>query len=158
MSSNAEPDFTGRVGAAEAAEILDVLARYAQVIDNRDWDYTETVFTSKMSFGKGAGAASSHAELQQRIESVSPYHPHYSVNTVLHKLADGRVKAWTKFFLVRTDGTAGSGDYLDTLVRTADGWRIQLREVSRGNRSPSDPGGASQRHLSSAQWRSAPEI
>lgn len=150
-------DRTGRVPAADAADILDTLARYAQVIDNRDWNHVDTVFTPEMTFGSGPGAATSYQQLQERIEAVSPYHPHYSLNTVLHALNDGRVKAWTKFFIVRTDGTAGSGDYIDTLVRTDYGWRIQIREVSRGNRPPSDPGGASERTFNTTKWKSAPE-
>jgi hypothetical protein len=33
-----------RVSGADAAQILEVLARYAQVIDNRDWAHADLVF------------------------------------------------------------------------------------------------------------------
>jgi hypothetical protein len=54
---------------------------------------------------------------------------------------------------VRGDGTVGSGDYQDTLVRTAVGWRIAARDVSRGNRLDSDPtGGPSKRSFTFGSW------
>jgi 3-phenylpropionate/cinnamic acid dioxygenase small subunit len=146
----------GAVAATDAAQILDVLARYAQAIDNRDWDDLASVFTPHFSFGSGPSAAVGYDALRAAIESVSPYHPHYSSNTVLHRLDDGRVKAWTKFLLVRTDGSTASGDYIDVVVPTTDGWRIAVREFSRGNRLPTDPGGASVRTFTSAKWRSVP--
>jgi hypothetical protein len=142
------------VAASDAAQVFDTLARYAQAIDNRDWPSIATVFTADFSFGGGALEVVGLDALQSVIESVSPYHPHYSTDTVLHQLDADRVRAWTKFLLVRTDGTLASGDYIDTLVRTPEGWRISVREASRGNRLPTDPGGASTRTFSTAKWLS----
>jgi hypothetical protein len=51
----------------------------------------------------------------------------------------------------------GSGDYQDTLVKTADGWRIAERDVSRSNRLDTDPtGGGSTRTFSVASWIDEP--
>lgn len=69
---------------------------------------------------------------------------------------DGTARAWSKYVIVRTDGTAGSGDYLDTLVRTPDGWRISRRDVHRGRRRDDDPGGPSERSWTFATWREVP--
>ncbi|WP_072803896.1 nuclear transport factor 2 family protein [Rhodococcoides yunnanense] len=145
----------GRVDAAAAAEILDVLARYAQVIDNRDWDDAHTVFTPDVVFGSGPSAFSGVAEVRRMVESVQPYHPHHTSNTILTARPDGTVRAWSKFFIVRTDGTVGSGDYQDTLVRTEAGWRIAHRVASRGNRRSDDPGGPSSRTFTFDSWREA---
>jgi hypothetical protein len=54
--------------------------------------------------------------------------------------------------IVRTDGTAGSGDYQDTLVHTTGGWRIARRRASRGNRRDDDPGGPSTRTFDFGSW------
>ncbi len=75
-------------------------------------------------------------------------HGHNTTDVVLDARTDGTIRAWSKFYIVRGDGTVGSGDYQDTLVRTADGWRIAERDVSRGNRLESDPtGGRVDAHL-----------
>lgn len=143
-----------RVAADDAAEILDVLARYAQVIDNRDWDDAHTVFTDDVVFGTGPSAFTGVDEVRRMVESVQPYHPHHTCNTILTALPDGSVRAWSKFFIVRTDGSVGSGDYQDTLTRTANGWRIAHRVASRGNRRDDDPGGPSRRSFTFDGWRS----
>ncbi|WP_028463431.1 nuclear transport factor 2 family protein [Nocardia sp. 348MFTsu5.1] len=142
-----------RVDAQVAADILDVLARYAQVIDNRDWDHAHTVFTDDVVFGVGEWAQTGTAAIRQMVENIQPYHPHHTSNTVLTALPDGSVRGWSKFFIVRTDGTAGSGDYQDTFVETPAGWRIAHRVASRGNRRPDDPGGPSSRTFTFDSWR-----
>lgn len=142
-----------RVDAGTAAEILDVLARYAQVIDNRDWNDAHTVFTEDVQFGVGPSAFTGIDAVRRMVESVTPYHPHHTGNTILTQREDGSVRAWSKFFIVRTDGTVGSGDYQDTLVRTEAGWRIAHRVASRGNRRSDDPGGPSSRTFTFDGWR-----
>lgn len=148
-----------RVDSATAAEILDVLARYAQVIDNRDWDHAHTVFTDDVVFGVGPAARVGIDSIEPMVESVHPYHPHHTSTTVLSRRPDGSVRAWSKFFIVRTDGSVGSGDYQDTLVETgvndrgpSAGWRIAHRVVSRGNRRDDDPGGPSTRTFTFESW------
>lgn len=138
----------------DAREILDVLARYAQVIDNGDWDRLATVFTPDAVFGRdrvrGLDA------IVAAVGSVTPYHPHHTTNSLLGLAPDGTVRAWSKYVIVRTDGTAGSGDYLDTVVRTPQGWRIARRDVHRGNRRDDDPGGRSRRSWTFDTWREVP--
>jgi 3-phenylpropionate/cinnamic acid dioxygenase small subunit len=141
-----------RVDAATAAEILGVLARYAQVVDNRDWDHAHTVFAPDLVLGAGPGAVHGVDGLKTAIATVQPYHPHYTTDTILDRQPDGTVRAWSKYMIIRTDGSAGSGDYQDALVHTPAGWRIANRNVSRGNRSDDDPGGPSTRTFDFASW------
>ncbi|MBF4458891.1 MULTISPECIES: nuclear transport factor 2 family protein [unclassified Pseudoclavibacter] len=152
MTPQSTSDAATRVPAADAAEVLDVLARYGQLIDNRDWDHLRKVFTEDFSFGTGPNAVRGDEALARVIDTVQPYHPHYTTDTVLHRVDADTISSWSKFLLVRTDGTTASGDYIDTFVRTADGWRIRVRDYSRGSRPPSDPGGASTRTFSSERW------
>lgn len=141
-----------RLEAAEALQIHEVLARYAHCIDNRDWDQLPTIFTEDVRFGGPGSYTASRDEIVERIEQVTPYHPHYTTDTVITRLpkdAQGRERArsWSKYFIVRHDRSLASGDYLDEWVRTDSGWRIAQRRVSRGLRWENDPGGASQRDL-----------
>jgi hypothetical protein len=149
--------------AQDREEITLVLARYVQVVDNADWDRADCVFTPDATFGGGAGAP--EAPLSEMIDGFDemvakrpvPLFPHQCTDAVLVAVAPGVVRAWSKFFTVRADGTVTSGDYMDTIVRTAAGaWRIRNRSASMGNRPDTDPFGPSRRTFTSALWRSNP--
>lgn len=144
------------VSAADAAEILGVLARYTQVIDNRDWEHLHTVFTPDFGFGAAPESLVGVGDFARLIDAVSPYHPHYSTDAVLHRVDDHTVQAWSKFLLARSDGSVASGDYIDTVVRSAVGWRIRTRVFSRGTRPPSDPGGSATRSFTLSTWLALP--
>jgi hypothetical protein len=143
------------LSARDGYAILDVLARYADVIDNADWGRLGTVFTPDVSFRGSRSAVRGWAGIAEMIGAVRPYHPHHTTDTLLGARIDGTVRAWSKYFIVRDDDSAGSGDYLDTLVRTPRGWRIHDRRISRGDRAPDDPGGASERTFGFGAWQSA---
>ena len=137
-----------QVAAADAAEITALLARYAHVIDNRAWDEADSVFADDARLGQPPAPRAGIDRLRAMVGDAPATHGHNTTDVVLDQHADGTVRAWCKFFIVRGDGTVGSGDYQDTLVRTADGWRILTRDVSRGNRLDSDPtGGPSRAYL-----------
>ncbi|MGY5060699.1 nuclear transport factor 2 family protein, partial [Streptomyces sp. 900105755] len=55
---------------------------------------------------------------------------HHVTNVVVTALADGRVQVRSKGLGIKADGSCGSVSYDDTVVRTADGWRISHRRVS----------------------------
>lgn len=141
-----------RLPLDDALQIHDVLARYAHCIDNRDWDRLPLIFTTDAQFGAPGNYTQSRDEIADRIERVAPYHPHFTTDTVIARLpADStgreRARSWSKYLIVRHDGSLASGDYLDEWVRTNQGWRINQRRVSRGQRWENDPGGPSQRDL-----------
>jgi len=146
-----------QVPAADASEIIELLARYPHVVDNRDWDEAETVFRTDVQLGRSPVISSGLENLTALVGSAPATHGHNSTDVILDARPDGTVRAWSKFYIVRGDGTVGSGDYQDTLVKTADGWRIAERDVSRGNRLDTDPtGGASTRTFSVASWLGEP--
>jgi hypothetical protein len=148
--------------SAQAREGIEaVLAGYVQVIDNADWDRAGEVFTPDARFGGGVDVPG--APLRETIDGFAamlaarpvPLFPHQCTDAALTMVAPGVVRALSKFFTVRADGTVTSGDYLDTIVRDASGaWRIEDRSVSMGNRPDSDPFGASRRTFTSSNWRS----
>ncbi|MCW2530276.1 MAG: hypothetical protein JWM76_5136 [Pseudonocardiales bacterium] len=144
------------VNADDATEIIDLLSRYAHVIDNRDWAQADEVFTDDVQLGATPALATGISRLQTLIGDAPATHGHNTTDVILDQRPDGTIRAWSKFYIVRGDGTVGSGDYQDTLVRTDDGWRIAYRDVSRGNRLDSDPtGGPSKRTFSFASWLGA---
>jgi ketosteroid isomerase-like protein len=143
------------VATRDGYAILDVLARYAHVIDNADWDRLGTVFTPDVTFRGTRSTVRGWAGIAEVIGAVRPYYPHHTTDVLLGARTDGTVRAWSKYFIVRDDNTAGSGDYLDTFVRAAGGWRIHSRRISRGDRPPDDPGGTSMRTFGFGAWRSA---
>jgi 3-phenylpropionate/cinnamic acid dioxygenase small subunit len=146
-----------QVNGAEAAEIIDLLARYAHVIDNRDWVQADQVFSSDVQLGRTPVIADGIARLQELIGDAPATHGHNTTDVILDLRPDGSVRTWCKFYIVRGDGTLGSGDYQDTVVRTPQGWRVASRDVSRGNRLDTDPtGGPSQRTFSFASWLDEP--
>lgn len=141
------------VDAADGLEILDLLARYAHVIDNRDWDEAGSVFAVDVRLGRDPVIATGVDSFRELVGTAPATHGHNTTDVLLDLRPDGTVRAWSKFYIVRGDGTVGSGDYQDTLVRTPDGWRIAERDVSRGNRLESDPtGGASTRTFTFDSW------
>lgn len=44
------------------------------------------------------------------------------------------MNAWSRFLIVEAAGTTISGDYVDVLSDTAEGWRIRSRRISLRNR------------------------
>jgi 3-phenylpropionate/cinnamic acid dioxygenase small subunit len=146
------------VPAADAAEIVELLARYAHVVDNRDWSQATTVFRADVQLGRSPVISSGLANLTALVGSAPATHGHNTTDVILDARPDGTVRAWSKFYIVRGDGTVGSGDYQDTLVKTDGGWRIAERDVSRGNRLENDPtGGASTRTFSLVSWLDEPQ-
>ncbi|MCW2603373.1 MAG: carboxymuconolactone decarboxylase family protein, partial [Pseudonocardiales bacterium] len=97
--------------AVDAVEILDLLARYAHVIDNRDWSEADTVFAPDVRFGRDPVVARGIDELTALMGDEPGAHGHNTTDVLLDLRADGTVRAWSKFFIVRGDGTLGSGDY-----------------------------------------------
>lgn len=142
-----------RPAAADAEEIRDLVARHAHVFDNHAWDAAPHAYTGTAGLGGEHGDLGPVTDLRASTSQGRVYFPHHTTDTVLHVVDDDTVRAWSKYFVVRGDGTAGSGDYQDTVVRTLDGWRIAQRRVSRGSRPDTDPDGPSTRLFGFASWR-----
>jgi hypothetical protein len=136
-------------------QILAVLSRYVQVVDNGAWEEELSVFTPGATLGSGDGAGRPIADIHDAyLHRPVPLFPHQCTDAVMSAIDADTVRVWSKFFTVRADGTVTSGDYLDTIVRTEHGdWRIADRAASLGNRPATDPFGPSVRIFSSERWR-----
>jgi hypothetical protein len=135
------------VDASTYAEVCSLLARHPFIFDNVVLEAVPAAYTADAVLGS--------SRLQDAVAGL-PYgrvmFPHHTTDVAVHRVDDQTLRVWAKYFIVRGDGTAGSGDYQDTLVRSADGWRIARRDVSRGARPEDDPDGPSERTLDATSW------
>ncbi|WP_368966379.1 nuclear transport factor 2 family protein [Parafrankia sp. FMc2] len=135
------------VDAATYAEVRDLLARHPHVFDNIALAALPGAYTDDATLG-GAPLA----QLANGLPFGRVMFPHHTTDIAVHRVDDDTLRVWAKYFVLRGDGTAGSGDYQDTVVRTPRGWRIAERDASRGNRPDDDPDGPSTRTLTAATW------
>ena len=120
---------------AEIVAIHQTLALYGHLLDDRDWERLSMVFTNDATFDAsdagGGPATHSLAELRAMFDNPRTMHPlaHHITNPYVWQEADGTVHARSKIVGILADGRAGSGSYFDTLMKTAQGWRIKTRTV-----------------------------
>jgi hypothetical protein len=113
-------------------EIMEVLSRYCQLIDARNWDELPKVFTKDAECGyvrelDGVRESFPPAEGIEGIKSwlASSLRPvetmHYMLNHVFTSMEDDR--AHTRSYLY-VRGTQTGGVYEGDHIRTDDGWRV----------------------------------
>ncbi|HXY76086.1 MAG TPA: nuclear transport factor 2 family protein [Steroidobacteraceae bacterium] len=119
----------------EVADILaihELLALYGHIIDQREWQrvdelFTDTTVYDMSAFGLGVvrGAAAIR-ELWSRPDAVHPL-AHHATNIVVSADADGAVRVLSKGLGVGANGRVGSVVYRDIVEHTAGGWRFVSR-------------------------------
>ena len=123
---------------ADRQDIEEVLLRYANGIDRRDWDLFPTCFTDDVDADYGdagrwdsaaaitAFMADSHAQMGHTMHRLS--------NLAITVAGDAATaRTYVDAVLMSADGESGLnpiGFYDDDLVRTADGWRIRRRRFT----------------------------
>jgi 3-phenylpropionate/cinnamic acid dioxygenase small subunit len=124
-----------RLDVTDRVEIHELAARYANAIDDRDWDALDAVFTDDALY-----VLSGFGELDDRYEGVaairalmesSDSHPvaHHVTNVVV-TVDGGEVRMTSKIIGPGRRGRVGSADYHDRLRHQPDGWRIAERLVT----------------------------
>lgn len=117
-------------------DVADLCVRYTSALDKRDWQLLESCFTSNPIFvhpgGRLEGFAAILARTSAALEPLDATQ-HLLGNVVV--TVDGDAATATSYFQAQhvRAGTPGgdtyliAGSYADSLVRTADGWRIAER-------------------------------
>lgn len=147
------------VDAATYAEVVDVLSRHPLLVDNRvdrldDAGPRATgLFATAYTPQTAQELAGSFVSFYDADPDRVPF-PHHATDVAVHRVDDDTLRVWAKYFVIRGDGTAGSGDYQETFVRTPDGWRVSDFGASRGNRPADDPDGPSTRTYTRETWLS----
>jgi 3-phenylpropionate/cinnamic acid dioxygenase small subunit len=127
---------------ADRIEIDDLLTRYATALDAKDWDLFATCFTpdAVIDYTGAGGIKGQLPEVRDWLAQVMagfPMTQHLVTNRTVHIVGDTATCRSCLFnpmglpdeetgLLVFLEG----GYYHDTLVRTADGWRIAERTYS----------------------------
>ncbi|WP_055589678.1 nuclear transport factor 2 family protein [Peterkaempfera griseoplana] len=121
--------------AEDRLAITELVALHGHLVDDGDLDRLEELFTGDVVYDLtdyGQEPLSGVAAIRDAAWALGAANPvaHHVTNVVVTVAADGRVQVRSKGLGVRADGSCGSVSYDDTVVRTADGWRISHRRVS----------------------------
>jgi hypothetical protein len=115
---------------ADELALLRLQAVYGHVLDDRNWDALDTVFTDDavLDFEAfGLGCMNGLAEIRRELPAMRHPRGHHVTNIVVDLDGDAAVMRAT-LLVVLDDGTAASGSYRDLAVRTPGGWRISRRK------------------------------
>lgn len=120
---------------ADHLAITELVSSHGHLVDDGSLDRLEELFTSDVVYDLtdfGQGPLSGVAAVREAALALGAANPvaHHVTNVVVSVSADGRVRVRSKGLGVKADGSCGSVSYDDTVVRTADGWRISHRKVS----------------------------
>lgn len=123
---------------ADRIEIVDCLARYAEAVDGHDWDLLDTVFLpdAPCDYSEVASFRGTATELKAWLAArMPPPGVYYHLLGPPQVKLDGDVARVVTPCLNPMPSGAGSTAllghwYRDTMVRTADGWRIADRHFS----------------------------
>lgn len=144
-----EPDALRTL--ADRLEIGELLARYADMVDRRDWPKMDRVFAleATIDFRPSGGPNGPFREMLAWLDRALDSWPNYLhlVTNVIVELEGDRATARSYFHTPtgreRDDGAqytvTPSGRFLDRLIRTTNGWRIVERvceQVVREGRLP----------------------
>ena len=116
-----------------------LVALYAHIVDDADFDRLTEIFTSDIEFDTSAFGNPPLVGIEPVIASyVGARHPvaHHITNVVVTTDGDGAVCIRSKVISLLAGGLCGSGTYDDVAARTPDGWRIKKRTI--GLRRESD--------------------
>lgn len=124
---------------ADRLDIQELLARYADMVDRRDWTKMDQVFAleATVDFRESGGPSGPFREMMAWLDRALDSWPNnlHLVTNVIIELAGDRASS-TSYYHVPIgrephDGSqytlTESGRFLDRLIRTSDGWRILAR-------------------------------
>ncbi|QII04893.1 nuclear transport factor 2 family protein [Rhodococcoides fascians A25f] len=113
--------------------VAEVLARYAHVVDNQEWEELASVFTPDATLEAEKNLIIGLDGIRGYLESFDPKRSHHTLNTITD--IDGDIaRVWSRFIVVEFDATSLTGDYVDQVIATGDGARISRRRITVRNR------------------------
>ena len=118
--------------------IKELKYRYCRAVDQREWETWVDQFAPDGTFEiEDAGEFHGQDELTrlatETLVEEYTHSLHVALNPTLDISGDTADGEWNLLlFYVQSDGTIGTryGHYVDTYVRTADGWKIQSERLS----------------------------
>jgi hypothetical protein len=133
--------------AEETLAIQDLVVRYGFVMDDRDWDAMDEVFTEDVVMDyrdhetdppRGLGPLVGREELVHYARDIltHPYQ-HMVVNQLLTDISDDEVLVRAKALCPIPGRDLLDIEYHFLVLRTAEGWRIKHMKVKRYNEEAS---------------------
>lgn len=119
--------------ATALVAIQQVLNRYPQAVDERDWATFDRVFTADVTCDMtsvGLGVTRDRDELVARFDAIEHPVAHHLVNPVIDLVDADHATVTSKWLVVLADRTTLGGNYHDDLVRADGQWRIRARRVT----------------------------
>jgi hypothetical protein len=124
---------------SDRIEIQDLMVRYARAIDTKDYGLLDTCFMpdAHVDYVSSGGTKGAYPEVRQWLEKALAPFP-----AMMHLVANNQVKldgdrASSRTYVINPMGFPNpdgslhvftvAAHYVDKLVRTPDGWRIQER-------------------------------
>ena len=120
------------LSAEETIALHQLVARYAHIVDDAEFERLRDIFTADVEFDTSAFGNPPLTGIELVIESyVDARHPvaHHVTNVVVTSDTDGTVRIRSKVMSLLGGGLSGSGTYDDVAVKTPDGWRISKRVI-----------------------------
>jgi hypothetical protein len=118
----------------DALAIHELLALYGHIIDAREWQRVDELFTATARYDMrefGLGLVEGAAAIRELWSRPDAMHPlaHHATNIVVSTDADGTVRVLSKGLGVGPNGRVGSVVYHDVVERTQAGWRFAARSA-----------------------------
>lgn len=113
--------------------------RYARALDSKDFDLLLSAFTPDASWGPKGGAVQGHGAIRSRAQDgLQHVSATQHVTTNFEVTVNGDAATMRSCYLATHVGQAAGGEahwvvagiYDDRLVRTAEGWRIAVRDMT----------------------------
>ena len=128
------------MASSDIVEINQTQARYGYLMDDLAWDRIGDVFTPDCVFDAsafGLAVGEGFEGVRAVHEAGSPPLAHHTTNVLVERLDGATATVRSKALGTYSKGRAFSGEYLDTMVHTENGWRIQRRVVVLRDPAPS---------------------
>jgi hypothetical protein len=126
-----------QMDTADRLELHELPGRYGDAIDDRDWDRLDQIFTDDAVFDLtdlGAPRCEGLAAIKVFMDRDAE-HPrtHMMTNIYVDETANG-VQLRFRIVALLGGGLVGTASYYDDVVKTAAGWRVTNRIVTRRRR------------------------
>lgn len=116
---------------ADILAIHQLLGLYGHIIDDREWDRMDELFTEDLIFDAAdfGGEPMRGIPALREVWETTDQHPlaHHATNIVVTQDVDGTVRVLSKGIGVGRKGKVGSVTYRDVARKEAGGWRIAHR-------------------------------
>jgi hypothetical protein len=115
--------------------IAETLSLHGHLFDGGHLDRLDEIFAPEVVYdmsGLGFGSFEGIDAIQRAALQLGDRNPiaHHLTNVVITSDEHGEVTVKSKGLVIRADGTLGSVNHIDTVVRHDGGWRISRRVIT----------------------------